>query len=237
MRILEVLFPKKCPICGRIVNKGGHGICEECKTQLPMITEPCCKHCGKPVESLEAEYCYDCTKKNSFLTEGTSLWIYTEQMRKVMADFKYGGCLEDGEIFAGELLKWRSEKFRKWRIDGIVPVPLHLRRRWFRGYNQAECLANCIGKELNIPVYEHGLLRIRHTRPQKGLDNKSRRDNLQGAFTVNKEFRASLSRCRNILLVDDIYTTGATLEECGRVLKEIGISNVYFSCLCIGRDY
>jgi len=237
MRILEVLFPAKCPICGCIVKKGRSGICEECKTQMPVVTEPFCKHCGKPVASLETEYCSDCEKRDSSLTEGTALWVYTEQMRKVMADFKYGGCFEDGRTYIREFLKRRSKKIAAWQIDGIIPVPLHWRRKWFRGYNQAEYLAEEIGKALSIPVYPRGLTRIRYTTPQKGLDNKQRSDNLKNAFGVNEEYRTLLCQCKNILLVDDIYTTGATLEECSKVLKTVGIPNIYFACLCIGRDY
>lgn len=237
MNLLDVLFPGKCPLCGSVHQSGGSGICESCGKKLPYVTEPCCKHCGKPLSDIEKEYCGDCSRKESKLEQGTAIWIYNDEMKKAMADFKYGGCMADGVFYAEELLFCKGDRLAEWQLDGIIPVPLHWRKKWFRGFNQSACIAETVGERLHLPVYSDGLIRSRYTKPQKGLDNRQRAENLKGAVCVNEKYRDKLSRLHRVLLIDDIYTTGATLEECGRVLRQCGIPKVYFTCLCIGRDY
>lgn len=237
MNLPGILFPDKCPVCGTIHQKGGRGICKTCREKLLFVTEPCCKRCGKPVASSETEYCEDCSRRESSLEQGVAVWVYNDEMKKAMADFKYGGCTADGVFYAEELLFHKGSRLSDWHIDGIIPVPIHFRKKWFRGYNQSACVAEAAGERLCIPVYPEGLIRIRYTKPQKGLDDRQRAENLRGAIQVNKKYSGVISRFRGVLLVDDIYTTGATLEECGRVLRKCGVQKVYFACLCIGSDY
>ncbi len=235
MNILDLIFPVKCPVCGRAL--GERQICGACRERMPLVTEPCCRHCGKPVLSPRTEYCRDCSARESFLDEGTALWIYTEKMKRVMADFKYGGCEADAGVYADELLRHRIDRFRRWRPDYLVPVPLHRKRRWFRGYNQAEAVAEHVGRAMGIPVAGDCLIRARQTRPQKELDDVQRRENVRNAiFPGSGEMRDALRGSR-VMLIDDIYTTGATLEACGKVLRDMGVCKVYFACLCIGQDY
>lgn len=232
--VLELLFPAKCPLCGTILLRDEKGICAVCRSRLPVVTEPCCKHCGKPVASLEQEYCPDCLGRKSALEQGTALWVYTEKMKRAIGDLKYRGCMADGKLYGRELLAHKDKLLQTWKPDCIVPVPLHWRKRWYRGFNQAACIAEAIGEGTGIPVMEDALLRIRRTSPQKGLDHRRRRDNLKGAFVVNPDHREELSAYRRILMVDDIYTTGATMEACGGALRDAGMEKVYFICLCIG---
>lgn len=240
LNLLDLLFPVKCPVCGELLSKKGERICQSCRKELPYVTEPCCMRCGKPLEKATREYCQDCGKKRysdkkDFLCQGTALWVYTDRMKRAMADFKYNGCYRDGVFFAGELVRFRGGKIRKWHADYIIPVPLHRRKIWFRGYNQAACVAEELGSQIGIPVMA-ALERLRSTKPQKDFDDKGRRDNVKGAFSVSEQCRKMLyGKC--ILLVDDIYTTGATLEACAKALTEAGVKKVYFACLCIGRDY
>lgn len=233
--LLDILFPAKCPLCGGMLCRGESGICGCCRPCLPEVTEPCCKHCGKPVSSLEQEYCADCRDRpNSVLEMGTALWVYTDDIKKAMADFKYRGCRIDGESYGTEFVAGKGEILRQWDPSCIVPVPLYWRKRWFRGFNQAACLAESIGRKLGIPVLPDALIRTRSTRPQKGLDPAQRRDNLKGAFTVDPRWRKKIAHCQCVLIVDDIYTTGATLEACGAALRDTGVEKIYFACLCIG---
>lgn len=237
MSVWELLFPKKCILCGSVLQKGGCGVCTGCRSKLPVIKEPRCLHCGKPIESISQEYCPDCAGRESSLDGGITLWEYTDSMRQVMADFKYGGCESDAEFFADEFVAFHRERIQRWNIQAIVPVPLHWKKRWFRGYNQAGSFADALGYKLSVPVYSELLKRVRYTEPQKGLDSRQRRKNLQSAFDAAEDAGNRIDKCFNILLVDDIYTTGATLEACADVLRRLGAQRVFFACLCTGRDY
>lgn len=242
MHIVEILFPAKCPICGMILKRQEKRICHSCKRVLPRICEPMCSRCGKPMDDrdMESEYCFDCKRKQinqDVLTKGTALWLYDKRMKKAMADFKYGGCSENAHFFADELYRFRGEQMRKWQAEAIIPVPLHWRKKWFRGYNQAASLASALGARMSIPVYTDILKRKRYTKPQKGLSDRERRCNLQKAFCINQSIQVNERNLRRVLLVDDIYTTGATLESCATVLRTVGVEEIYFACLCIGGGY
>lgn len=231
------LFPAKCPVCGGIPDDRESRVCSDCKRKLPRICEPMCARCGKPLENVTCEYCYDCEQKRKgkdVLTKGTALWVYDKRMKRAMAEFKYGGCQEDAIFFVEELYRFRGEEMHRWKPDAIMPVPLHWRKKWFRGYNQAECLAELLGKYMGIPVYSDVLLRTHYTKPQKGLDDRERRHNLQDAFSLSKTANRQMRSVKNILLIDDIYTTGATLEACAAVLRTTGVEKIYFACICIG---
>ncbi len=236
MDIWRWIFPERCPLCGKVHETGVSGICSGCSKGMLVVTEPRCRRCGKPVDSPEQEYCLDCSGRDSVLTQGTALWIYNDSAKRAMADFIYGGCLEDGGYYGRQLAAWCGSQISSWRVDCIVPVPLHWRRRWFRGFNQAEYIARVLGEYLHTPVL-NGLKRVRPTRPQKGLNDRQRKDNLKGVFALDERHREAMRDCRSVLLVDDIYTTGATLESCGQVLIEQGLKKIYFACLCIGKDY
>lgn len=237
MNIMSMLFPDKCIVCGTVLTGGRRGVCVPCKKKLPEVRQPVCLHCGKPIASIRQEYCLDCRGKKSNLTAGVALWEYRGCMKQVMSAFKYGGCEEDASFFAEEMLARYKQKILDWSAEVMIPVPLYRRKLWFRGYNQAESLACAIGERLQIPVRADILKRNRRTEPQKGLDPKSRLANLTGAFSAVKDAENTLRGCRRALLVDDIYTTGATLEACAGVLKNIGINEVYFVCLCTGSDF
>lgn len=129
-----------------------------------------------------------------------------------------------------------KEKLLAWKPDFLIPVPLHRHRRWFRGYNQAEILAEEIGKRLHLPVETDVLCRSLDTSPQKQLDDKVRYRNMSSAFYVPESASYKLNGKR-VVLIDDIYTTGSTLEACAGELKKAGVSEIYSACLCIGRDY
>lgn len=237
MNILDVLYPVKCPICDRILENGDVGFCKKCYKHLPYVVEPFCKHCGKPLKSENDEYCVDCIKRESHFKEGVALWLYDDRMRKAMADLKYGGCRFDAGIYAKELAEAFFDNILRWKIDYIVPVPVHFRRKWFRGYNQAGLVAKELSRLVDIPYIGEALIRKKHTKPQKELDNKERHRNLLAAIEFNEKIDRVIFEGKNILLIDDIYTTGATLETCSEILLQVGIKNVYTMCLCVGRGF
>lgn len=235
MRMLDVIFPRKCVFCGKILKNEETGACRDCVRRLPYVTEPVCGHCGKPVADGSTSLCADCARREaSSLEQAAALWVYREGTREAMRDFKYGGCGRDAAYYAGELAKRLRERIREWAPEVLVPIPIHRRRAWFRGYNQAELLATALGERLGRPT-ESLLKRCRYTTPQKGLTPTERAANLRSAFSV-EETLYDPERHRRVLLVDDIYTTGATLEACAGLLKSAGTTAVYAVCLCIGSE-
>ncbi|HAK57464.1 MAG TPA: amidophosphoribosyltransferase [Lachnospiraceae bacterium] len=236
MRFSEILFPDKCILCQRLLKTRETGVCSVCQKKLPEVREPVCRRCGKPIADPEAELCFDCGRRvDGALTENAALFVYNEDMRRAMAEFKYGGCFSDAAFYADQIAGRHLERIRGWHIDAIVPVPIHRRREWFRGYNQAGQLACELGLRLGLPVVE-ALVRSRQTRALKELDPGQRRKMLKGVFELSEKGRSDIIGGANILLVDDIYTTGATLDECARVLLMGGAGSVYGICLCIGSE-
>lgn len=229
--ISQILFPDKCVVCHEILgNKDERLMCLKCQGYIQPLTEPRCKRCSKSLGKLEQEYCRDCQKQNFLVERGIALYPYNEWMQRAVANFKYRGELAGGDYFANELAKNCGDWIYSIAPDVLIPVPIHKRRMRFRGFNQADYLAQKLGELLRIEVSKDYLMRTVDTKPQKGLDVKARTENLQKGFCVASKGRGY----KRVLLVDDIYTTGATLEACAMALKREGTEGVYFLCLCIG---
>lgn len=236
--LIDMLYPARCPVCREIVIPKGQRICCGCRDKLKVIAEPRCKKCGKPVEFEEQEYCSDCKHRDFHYVRGFSVWIYDSVMKESISDFKYRNRKENANFYIDELIRYHGEAIARLAPDVLVPVPIHQSKFRDRGYNQADILAKGIGKQLGIPVLSHLLIRSRKTLPQKQLDDKERLKNLKEAFCINTREAVKCEKQLNrILLVDDIYTTGSTVEACTGILLEQGIKEVYFVTLCIGRGY
>ena len=220
-------------MCGQI---SAEGICPDCRKKIVAVTEGAyCMHCGKPLRDEAEEYCPDCRKQmaggGSSLDRGRSLWLQREPVSGAVYRFKYKNRRRFGKIFAQELADSYGGLIRRWAVDEIIPVPLHPSRLRKRGFNQAEILARELGERCGLPVRTDVLYRIRRTSPQKLLGRQERLQNLKGAFGVSAEW----TPCGNVLLIDDIYTTGATLERAARVLKKAGAQKVFFLTISIGQ--
>ena len=236
MRIRDIIYPAKCVFCGS-VHTDDTGICDYCRSALPYVTEPTCTRCGKPIADAESEMCLDCERKaTSALEAGTAVWVYTDETKAAMVDFKYGGCMSDAFVYASEMADRCGDFFNRYRPQAIVPVPIHRRRAWFRGYNQAELLAVELGRKLDIPVMSL-IRRSVYTTPLKELAPDERKKALSQAFEIDPEVSLDISGLDRVLLVDDIYTTGSTVEVCAQLLSELGIGHIYAAYLCIGRDF
>lgn len=230
-KILNLIYPEKCPFCGRITARKTGGICQDCRERLPYIKEPRCMKCGKPLSDESEEYCYDCKKGNHYFETGRSLWVHKMPVSKAIYGFKYHDLRCYGKIFGTEMVKELGAFLRDTKAQVIVPIPLHRRRYLDRGYNQAMVLAKVIGRRTGIPV-EEILIRKKHTNPQKVLNDVERRKNIKGAFAVKTPISYE-----NVLLIDDIYTTGSTLDEAAKVLKNAGVQRVYFLTISIGQGF
>lgn len=227
---MELLYPKTCCFCGKISVQE---ICDSCKEKVFYIKEPRCKKCGKPIRYEEQEYCHDCQKQSFHYVQGRSLWIHKGAVPWSIYQFKYHNRRIYGKFYAKELYRVYGESIEEWGIDLIVPVPLHWRRRRKRGYNQAEIVARYLGELTGIPVDKHLVIRKKYTEPQKTLNNKERVKNLKHVFDVRK----MTVREKNILLIDDIYTTGSTIDAISKVLLEKGHNKVWFLTISIGQDF
>lgn len=225
-----MLYPKTCCFCGRVSHQE---ICDSCKEKVFYIQEPRCKKCGKPIRYEEQEYCLDCQKQSFHYVQGRSLWIHKGAVPWSIYQFKYHNRRIYGQFYAQELYRVYGRMIVEWGIDLIVPVPLHWRRRRKRGYNQAEIVAKNLGELTGIPVETGLVIRKKFTEPQKSLNNKERAKNLKGVFEVRK----TTVRQKNILLIDDIYTTGSTIDEISKILLEKGHNKVWFLTISIGQDF
>lgn len=229
--ITDILFPRRCPVCHDIVDGIGQLICRGCKGTFQYVEEPYCMKCGKPLKDDSKEYCDQCIKVPRNFTEGRSVFIYDDNMRKSIYSFKYNGRQEYAEYYAKEIYDRLKNKINTWNADAIIPIPLHKSKQKKRGYNQAYLIAKQLSNLTNIPVYEKYLIRTKKTKVQKNLNAEDRANNLKSAFIVRQNELKLLST----ILIDDIYTTGATIMEATETLKASGIENVYYITLSTGR--
>lgn len=227
--ILNIFFPRRCPVCGEITEPPGSLICPACFQKFSFVKSPVCKICGKEIESPAAEYCRDCLRHGHSFEYGAALLNYDETARKSMAKIKYHNKREYLDFY-GMAMAARFEKLvAGMGVDVIVPVPVHRSRRRARGFNQAQVLAEILGGRLGISVRPKILVRAKKTQPQKNLSARERLSNLSGAFAVGKVPDGVTS----VLIVDDIYTTGSTMEACAAALKAAGVKRVYFLVICM----
>lgn len=196
-----------------------------------MIAEPRCMRCGKPVKEEEQEYCYDCRRHAYAYDQGKSLWLHIPPVSQAVYQFKFQNKRYYAEVFAEEMARRYERWIRACKVQEIIPVPLHRSKQRSRGFNQAELLAEKLGEKLEIPVNTRAVFRIRKTEPQKKLDDRDRIQNLRGAFGVSRSWEP----VENILLIDDIYTTGSTIHRVSKVLKKAGVQKVYFLTISIGQ--
>lgn len=229
----SIFYPIKCPVCGKLLGGKRIACCEACRKDLPVITGARCYRCGKPLQDEEQEYCMDCRKRQHFYTKGLALWTYNAHLKQVIYRFKYKNHRVYASYFGRELVRHHYRELLGWQADMLVPVPLHQKRRRQRGFNQATLLAGEIARCIKVPVREDVVVRVRNTTPQKKLNDKERQKNLKSAFKI-KENSVKLKK---IILVDDIYTTGTTVDAIAQLLEQAGAAKIYVLTLCIGKGY
>ena len=226
--ILQLLFPRRCPVCDEIVRPYGEKICADCVKKLKLLTPPWCLKCGKRLYD-EGELCGDCRRKQHSFVRGRALYEYGSVSASIYR-MKYGKRQEYAEYFGEEIACYLGDFIRQVKPDGLIPIPLHRKRENRRGYNQAGVLAKTIGRSLNIPVYDKLLFRVKNTTPLKKQNPQERQNNLKKAFII----RQNDVKLDTIILVDDIYTTGSTVDEAANVLKKHGVKDIYVITLACG---
>ena len=231
MGILEILYPARCPVCHNIL-KGKDGICPDCRKGLHYIKEPKCKKCGKQIEKAEQEYCRDCMRFPHSFDQGAAVFSYDDTMRRSVSMFKYHNRREYAKVYAAEMYRHCRYFLQQASPDVILPVPVHSRKKRERGFNQAELVAKELGKLMRVPVDAKYLRRKEKTIPQKELTRQQRKANLRQAFDIERNGKYY----KRVLLIDDIYTTGATIDAISEILKENQTKIIYFLTICVGRD-
>lgn len=232
-KVIDWLFPRRCPVCGDIVQPEGAMICPPCIKKLIPVRQPSCRKCGKEVFAERTEYCFDCSRHRRTFDSGAALFNYNEAARKSMAAIKYKNKREYLDFYAAVMHHRFARLAAGWRAEVLVPVPVHSSRRRSRGFNQAEELAGRLSGFWNIPMDSELLIRSKRTAPQRELNPAERLNNLQEAFSLNpSRLDGTIPRC--VILIDDIYTTGSTIESCSRILKIAGVREIHFLTICIG---
>lgn len=208
-------------------------ICPECLMGICIITPPYCMKCSKPLEDDLRELCQDCERKEHVFIRGVAAFSYSKAMKRSMYGFKYNNRREYGKYYADVIWEKYGNTIMSWNADALIPVPLHKARFRKRGYNQAQVLAKELGKLSGIKLDDEMLVRVKNTKPQKELTDKERNNNIESAFQI----RINDLKYSKVILVDDIYTTGATINECAKVLLDGGVGKVYFITACIGNGF
>ncbi len=235
-KLTRMLYPIRCPICEKLPPKN-QLICPACFSSISFVEQPYCYSCGKPLERSEQEYCFDCTKNPKSFTRGFSLAVYNAVTKPSLSAIKYKNRRQHLDFYVQETIATYGSLFLALHLEAILPVPIHPKRMKKRGYNQAALFAHTLGGQLRIPVYDSLLIRTLNTLPQKNLSPEKRLENLQKAFALHPALESGQLPFQSVLLVDDIYTTGATMEAITRILKQAGVSHVYIFSICIGKGY
>ncbi|MEO5375274.1 MAG: ComF family protein [Alphaproteobacteria bacterium] len=220
-RALDLLLPPQCLACGSLVDEPG-ALCASCWTRIQFIVSPFCACCGLPFEldpGAEA-LCGACIRERPPFSRARAVMRYDDASKALILSFKHGDRTDSAPAFGRWLARAGADLLAGTEV--LVPVPLHRWRLFTRRYNQAALLATELGRIGAVPVAPDVLARHRHTPPQSG-NRSDRAHNVRGAFVVT---RPDAVAGRAVLLIDDVFTTGATLAECARVLRAAGATRV-----------
>ena len=229
--ITELLFPRRCPVCDDIAVPWGTMCYPVCQGKIRYLGSNYCMRCGKGLSDQETEYCHDCRKYPHKFVRGRSLYRY-ESVAGSLFRFKYKGRQEYADFFGEELYRYLGRDIRAMQIEAVVPVPLHKSRLKERGYNQAALLGKALAKRCELAFREDIVIRHRKTVPQKQLSRKERQNNLKRAFKLTEND----VKLNTLLIVDDIYTTGSTVDALAEVLLGGGVRQIYVVTLAAGME-
>ena len=224
--ILDFALPPRCPGCGSVTGEP-HRFCLPCWSALTFLGEPCCARCALPFEYGEAAevICGRCLAEPPAFDRLRAAVAYGEIARAVALKLKYGGRPGVAETMA----RFMARHLDAGEAPILAPVPLHRWRIWRRGYNQAALIAGALARPAGLEARLDLLERVKPTPILRGMNPRQRKDAVRGAFRVHPKHKAAL-KGRAVVLVDDVYTSGATANACARILRRAGAARVEVLC-------
>lgn len=227
----DLILPHRCIACGDIVDSGGL-VCKKCFENIDFITEPCCNICGVPFDYADEKQlvCINCLNDNPAFDLARSVFVYDGVGRKLAIAFKYADRTEATNYFSLLMVNAGKIFFNNpdFLPDLIIPVPVHRKKLILRKYNQSALLAKSISQKTGIKYNYSVLARTKNTKPQSEFGKKDRFKNVKDVFAIKDN---AIIKDKNVLLIDDVLTTGATVSECAKVMKKNGAKKVYILAL------
>ena len=224
-----MLFPETCPVCHE--TSSDHTIapiCTGCWDSIQPYEGPKCNKCGIPLNSDSSITCGECIKDEPAYKSVRTFGLYKGPLRKAINLLKYHNMKRLSKPLSEKILRMEIPQ-----VDAVIPIPLYKDRLRQREFNQSALLAKYTAKDTGASLLVDCLVKVKDTMPQVGLSSRERRQNIRNAFGVEKK---ELIKGKNILLMDDVITTGATVRECSRVLKKAGAGNIYVMALAHVKD-
>lgn len=245
-KVLDFLFPSNiyCICCGNLVdNSRVYSLCDQCMEALHWANGRTCAKCGKVLADTEKrklldeiregqELCDHCKKNSFYFERGFTCMQYSLMEKEMVHKFKFNGCGYMGEKL-GKIMLDRI-LLEDLKVDMVMPVPMHPKNQLKRGYNQSELMAKVVAKGLGVVYNNRVLIRKQYKAPMNKLDAEQRHINVKGSYGIAQEIPKLQGK--RILVIDDIYTTGSTVDECSRILMEAGASKVYVLTLASGAN-
>lgn len=231
--LFSILFPPRCPACRDLLEADGTLIHPECRNSFKVVEAPWCLKCGRHIADEEKAFCIECEKKNHSYDYGLAALDYNDTAKTAMTDFKFHSWRTNADYFAAEAVSVLERRIRSFSPQVLIPVPVTKKRLHERGFNQALLLAEKIGDALELPVLSDVLVKNpKRNVQQKKLTGREREANARLSFECSEPVPY-----QRVCLVDDIYTTGSTLDACAKALKAAGVSEVGFLVICATRLY
>lgn len=216
---LDIFFTPKCVICSKLDERF---LCENCINAISKIENPICQFCGKPTLR-SVDRCIECRDEKLYFIKARSFGLYETVLKDAIVEFKYNHIKSLTEVLAQLLYEVYLKYYKNTLFNSMEFVPMTRKDKKLRGFNQSGLLAKRLAKITKIPANGF-LIKVRKTENQMALQLSKRKKNLVGAF----DFQGDKGKCgSNILLIDDVYTTGYTVSECSKVLLKNGAKNVY----------
>ncbi|MBQ5950774.1 MAG: ComF family protein [Lachnospiraceae bacterium] len=231
-RALDLLYPPRCPVCHEPVGEAGARICAACSEVPAYIRDPYCLLCGAQLSDRGRERCTVCEGRETYFLRNFPLMSYDQTARESVAQFKFHGRREYALWYAQAWTETWGDAVLSRGAAFVTSVPAHPKKKRERGYDQAEVFARETARLLHLPYAPHLLVRRGSSAQQKTLGRAARRENLRSAFAAGPGRMPE----GTALLLDDVYTTGETLDACSRILAERGAPQILTGTVCVGQD-